>query len=82
LAVHRLDEDVYFRRLAREEFEILSQLHAGKSLDAAIGAALRRSQLSAEERTANVENWFRTWSALGWFCRLEKSPENKKAAAR
>ena len=69
LAVHRLDEDVYFRRLAREEFEILSQLHAGKSLNTAIDAALRQSPLPAEERAANVENWFRTWSALGWFCR-------------
>ncbi len=68
LAVHRLDEDVYFRRLAREEFEILSQLHAGKSLNAAIEAALRRSPLPAEERAANVENWFRTWATLGWFC--------------
>jgi hypothetical protein len=82
LAVHRLDEDVYFRRLAREEFEILSQLQAGKSLNVAIDAALRRSPLPAEERAANVENWFRTWAALGWFCRLEKSPENNKAAAR
>ena len=69
LAVHRLDEDVYFRRLAREEFEILSQLHAGKSLNTAIDAVLRQSPLPAEERAANVENWFRTWSALGWFCR-------------
>jgi hypothetical protein len=69
LAVHRLDEDVYFRRLAREEFEILSQLHAGKSLNAAIDAALRRSPLPAEERAERVENWFRAWSAFGWFCR-------------
>jgi hypothetical protein len=69
LAVHRLDEDVYFRRLAREEFEIMSALHAGRSLNAAIDAALRRSPLPAKERAANVENWFRTSSALGWFCR-------------
>jgi Putative DNA-binding domain len=69
LAVHRLDEDVYFRRLVREEFEILSQLHAGKSLNAAINAALRQSPLPAEERAERVENWFRTWSAFGWFCR-------------
>ncbi|MGA8407192.1 MAG: DNA-binding domain-containing protein [Candidatus Acidiferrales bacterium] len=82
LAVHRLDEDVYFRRLVREEFLILSALHAGKSLHAAIDAALRQSAMAAEERAAQVEAWFRTWSALGWFCRLVKSPENKKAAAR
>jgi hypothetical protein len=82
LAVHRLDEDVYFRRLTREEFEILSKLQAGKSLNAAIAGVLRHSPPAAEERAANVENWFRTWAALGWFCRLEKSPENKKSAAR
>ncbi|MFZ0522236.1 MAG: hypothetical protein WAL95_14520, partial [Candidatus Acidiferrales bacterium] len=68
LAVHRLDEDVYFRRLAREEFVVLSQLHAGKSLNAAVAGALRYSRLVSEERAEQVENWFRTWSAFGWFC--------------
>ena len=71
LAVQRLDEDVYFRRLAREAFAILSALQAGKSLTAAIEAALRKSPLAAEERAAQVENWFRTWSALRWFCQPE-----------
>ncbi len=82
LAVYRLDEDVYFRRLEREEFVILSALQAGRSLNAAIDAALHKSPLVAEERAAQVEKWFRTWSALGWFCRLEKIPGNKEAASR
>jgi hypothetical protein len=82
LAVHRLDEDVYFRRLDREEFAILSALHAGKSLNAAIESALRRSPIAVADRAAHVEKWFHTWSALGWFCRLEKSPKIEKAAAR
>ncbi|MFZ0086852.1 MAG: DNA-binding domain-containing protein [Candidatus Acidiferrales bacterium] len=77
LTVYRLNEDVYFRRLQREEFLILSALHAGKSLNAAIDVALRHSPLPAEDRAAQVESWFRTWSALGWFCRLEKVPGNK-----
>ena len=81
LTVYRLNEDVYFRRLQREEFLILSALHAGKSLNAAIDVALRHSPLPAEDRAAQVESWFRTWSALGWFCRLEKVPGNKKAAS-
>ena len=54
LAVHRLDEDVYFRRLDRAEFAILSALHAGKTLNAAIesGAALvRRSPWQIARRT-------------------------------
>jgi hypothetical protein len=82
LAVHRLDEDVYFRRLDREEFAMLSALHAGKSLNAAIEAALRSSPIAVADRAAHVEKWFHTWSALGWFCRLEKSPKNEKAASR
>ncbi|MFY9804672.1 MAG: DNA-binding domain-containing protein [Candidatus Acidiferrales bacterium] len=81
LTVYRLNEDVYFRRLQREEFLILSALHAGKSLNAAIDVALRHSPLPAEDRAAQVESWFRTWSALGWFCRLEKVPGNKQAAS-
>jgi len=72
LAVHRLDEDVYFRRLDREEFAILSALHAGKSLNAAIESALRSSSIAAADRAARVEKWFHTWSALGWFCRPQK----------
>jgi hypothetical protein len=72
LAVHRLDEDVYFRRLDREEFAILSVLHAGKSLNAAMGSALRESLTALADRAAHVEKWFHTWSALGWFCRPQK----------
>jgi hypothetical protein len=82
LTVYRLDEDVYFRRLEREEFLILSALQAGKSLNAAIDVALRKSPLPAEERATQVEKWFRTWSALGWFCRLENTLGNKEAASR
>ena len=72
LAVHRLDEDVYFRRLDREEFAILSTLQAGKSLNAAIESALRQSPITAADRAAHVEKWFHTWSVLGWFCRPRK----------
>jgi hypothetical protein len=73
LAVHRLDEDVYFRRLDREEFAILSALQAGKSLNAAIESALRHSPIAVADRAAHVEKWFHTWSALGWFCRPQQS---------
>ncbi len=82
LAVYRLDEDVYFRRLDHEEFAILSALHAGKALNAAIESALRSSPIAVADRAEHVEKWFHTWSALGWFCRLEKSPKNEKAASR
>jgi hypothetical protein len=69
LAVHRLDDAVYFRRLAREEFAILSALRAGKSLALAIDLAFRKSSVPVDERPGTVEAWFHNWAALGWFCK-------------
>lgn len=72
LAVHRLDESVYFRRLEREEFLILSKLHQGKTLDQAINSGLRGSSIEAKERPSMVQHWFHAWAALGWFCRPDQ----------
>lgn len=77
LAVHRLDDSVYFRRLDREEFAVLTALRQGKSLGAAVELAFRKSAISFEERPATVQTWFQTWAALGWFCR----PAQKAAAS-
>jgi hypothetical protein len=72
LAVHRLDDSVYFRRLEPEEFAILAGLRDGKTLGAAIEAAFHKSAVPAEERPARVQTWFATWATLGWFCRPQK----------
>ena len=69
LGVHRLDDSVYFRRLDRDEFAILSALRGGKPLSSAIETGLRKSAMAPEERAEQAERWFRTWAALGWFCR-------------
>lgn len=69
LAVHRLDDSVYFRRLEREEFLILKELRGGKTLSRAVESAPRKSVIAAEERPAQIQSWFQTWSTLGWFCR-------------
>lgn len=73
LAVHRLEEEVYFRRLEPEEFAILSHLRAGKSLNAAIEAGLRQSPTPADARPLLIQKWFQTWSTLGWFCPWTKA---------
>jgi hypothetical protein len=73
LAVHRMDEEVYFRRLEPEEFAILSSLREGKPLNAAIEAALRKSATPADARPLLVQKWFQTWSTLGWFCPWTKA---------
>jgi len=75
LAVHRLDDSVYFRRLEREEFLILSNLREGKKLSHAIESALRRSSIDAADRPAMVERWFHAWATLGWFCRTNNGPK-------
>src|SRR5229473_1520753 len=75
LAVHRLDDSVYFRRLEREEFLILSNLREGKKLSDAIESALRRSSIDAADRPAMVERWFHAWATLGWFCRTNNGPK-------
>jgi hypothetical protein len=69
LAVHRVDDSVYFRRIAREEFLILRALRGGKSLGKAIVAAFGKSRVPAEERAGLVQQWFQNWAALEWFCR-------------
>ncbi|MGC2287610.1 MAG: DNA-binding domain-containing protein [Candidatus Acidiferrum sp.] len=76
LAVHRIDYSVYFRRIEPEEFAILSALRDGKTLAAAVALGLRKSAIAIEEHPAQVQTWFQTWAALGWFCR----PEKKRAA--
>jgi hypothetical protein len=68
LVVHRADYFVYFRRIEREEFNILSALRGGKTLERAIDGAFRGSSIPVDERAENVAQWFHNWSALGWFC--------------
>jgi hypothetical protein len=60
---------VYFRRLEREEFLILKELRAGKTLSRAIESALGKTSIAPEDRAAQIQSWFQTWSTLGWFCR-------------
>jgi hypothetical protein len=69
LAVHRVDDSVYFRRIEREEFVILGALRDGKALGRAIEAAFRKSRVPAAEQAGMVQRWFQNWAALGWFCR-------------
>ncbi len=75
LAVHRIDNTVYFRRLEREEFAILQNLQKGRPLERAIVSAFRASPQPrrspcprlVEDRASDVSSWFQNWSSLGWF---------------
>jgi hypothetical protein len=70
LAVHRVDNSVYFRRLSAEEFTILSMLRQGESMSRALSVAFASSSVKESERPSMVAQWFRNWASLGWFCKL------------
>jgi len=79
LVVHRVDFSVYFRRIDREEYTVLTALRAGKSLGLAIEAAFRGSKVPEAERGGYIRHCFQTWATLGWFCqpRKQTNPESQ-----
>ncbi len=79
LAVHRIDNSVYFRRLEPEEFALLSALQQGKTLQKAVDLAFRGSKIPAEALPGTVQLWFHNWSALGWFYKVEQKPASRGA---
>jgi hypothetical protein len=84
LVVHRIDFSVYFRRIAREEYAILSALRAGQSIAGAIELALSGSSTPEFNRAGYVRHSFETWAALGWFCqpgRTNTESQNRKGKA-
>jgi hypothetical protein len=68
LAVHRVDNTVYFKRLDPQAFAIVNALRDGKSLSEAFDTA-DWSGRPEQAAMADVQNWFAYWSAQGWFCK-------------
>ena len=79
LVVHRLDYSVYFKRIEPEAFTFLSALREGKSLSAAVVLAFQRSDVAEAKLLGIVQNWFESWSSLGWFC--QPSTANQEFAS-
>lgn len=69
LAVHRIEDSVYYKRLQLESFLLLKALSAHKSLDESIDIAYECSFMPEEERIGATTSWFGNWAELGWFCR-------------
>jgi hypothetical protein len=63
VAVHRVDNQLYYKRLDAPAFRILAALRDGRTLHRAIAAAGRRV------KPEQVQAWFALWVQLGWFCR-------------
>ncbi|HEX4667085.1 MAG TPA: DNA-binding domain-containing protein [Chthoniobacterales bacterium] len=69
LVVHRYDNMLYYKRLEPEAFAVLRGLALGKTVEKACLAAVARSTRTGVGWSAQIQEWFHDWSALGWFCR-------------
>ena len=69
LAIHRFEDSVYYRRIGREMFLLLSSLRTGCTLLEAVTHAFEKSKLSAEEQADVLRESFGHASELGWLCR-------------
>lgn len=67
LAVHRHEDSVYYKRLSREDFQILSALREGKTLGEALDTGFHGSSIPEAERPAYLQSAFAHWMELGWF---------------
>jgi hypothetical protein len=73
LAVHRFENSVYYRRIDREAFLLLSALKTGTPLGEALEASFHGSTLTPEEQAARIQDYFAHASHLGWFCQEPQS---------
>lgn len=71
LAVHRVEYNVYFKRITREEYGILTSLAEGQQLADALEHGFKHSRISAAKRAEHLRGWFQNWSELGWLCAAE-----------
>jgi hypothetical protein len=69
LAVHRADFSVYYKRVEREGYLLLSGIQGGLSLSDALDFAFADSDVGEELQARQIEQWFGTWMSLGWFCK-------------
>jgi hypothetical protein len=74
LAVHRIDDSVYFRRLHADEYGLLVAMQKGQTLGQAVIQVFGKRAKNSAADPAQVTEWFRNWSNLGWFCALPSNP--------
>ena len=68
VAAHRVDLNVYYRRMEREEYQTLAAIRDGATLAEALEAGFAGSSVSEERRPQRVQKWFTTWAELEWIC--------------
>jgi hypothetical protein len=69
LAVHRFDDTVFYRRLDREAYLLLSGLAERRTLGEALEAAFSGSRMRPEAQARKIQEYFAHAAQLGWVCR-------------
>jgi hypothetical protein len=82
LCVHRFENAVYYKRLEREEYQLLLALSEGSTLGEALDRGFVSSAVAEKERPARVQSWFANWAELGWFCRHKPAGFGRVARKR
>lgn len=73
LAVHRHDDTVYYKRLAREDFLLLRAFESNATLDEAIDAAFTNSEIAEADRPAHIQSAFHYLMQMEWLCEPSSS---------
>ena len=67
LAVHRYQNSVYYRRIDREAFLLLTAIQEGNPIASVVESAMSESKLPALEQAAKIRECFAHASELGWL---------------
>lgn len=71
VVVHRLENDLYYKRVEPGAFTLLSKLAVGSSLAAACASAISSDPKTFcnEDVVAEIiQGWLKAFGRLGWFC--------------
>ena len=71
VAIHRLDGQIFFKKLEPAAYRILTALRDGATLEQALAAGVPRGKRSPADWAARVRTWFALWMELRWLCRRE-----------
>ena len=67
LAVHRVDNDLYYKKLEPEAHKILMNVRLGMTLEKACAKALDKTFDANVNWPGKIREWFANWTSLGWF---------------
>jgi hypothetical protein len=68
IAVHRMENSVYYKSLTREQFAVLQALQQGASIEKALVFLLKRRAPAGKNWASELQHWFKEWTSFGWFC--------------